>query len=392
MTLARTVPKLASYLRTLWRGRRRRSRRATPDPPRFLTYIVTFACNARCVMCDSWRKPSPDDLTLDEIDRIFAQLPRLDAVRLSGGEPFVRRDLLEIAHLAQDRLRPLFLHVTTNGFLTDRIVRFCEARRRDVPLHLLVSIDGVAAKHNRVRGHPKAWDYAVRTLEHLAARRHEFRLELSVNQTIVDAEGVEHYRRLRDFLRPLGIRNNMVMAYDASATYHLDRQVDIAPTQIGQFATFGEISTTELRELFDEVERDLAAYPFAERLAKRYYLRGIRNRLLGGEGRPNPPCVALRSHLRLLPDGSVPTCQFNTATVGNLRRHSFEEVWHGETAGRQRSWVGDCPGCWAECEVLPNAIYTGDLVKEALLPSRGRRGASAAPRDTQVGLPVIRET
>jgi AdoMet-dependent heme synthase len=56
---------------------------------------------------------------------------------------------------------------------------------------------------------------------------------------VVDAEGVEHYRELRDFLKPLGVRNNMVMAYDSSATYHLDEQADVAPTEIGQFFTFG---------------------------------------------------------------------------------------------------------------------------------------------------------
>ena len=118
--------------------------------------------------------------------------------------PFVRRDLLDIAHLVQDKLKPLMIHVTTNGFLTDRIVQFCEKRRRDVPLSMLVSVDGMDEKHNHVRGHDKAWDFIVRTLNALAPRQKELRMSLSVNQTIVDAEGVEHYKRLREFLEPLG--------------------------------------------------------------------------------------------------------------------------------------------------------------------------------------------
>jgi AdoMet-dependent heme synthase len=372
-----------------------RNRRRQAQLPRFLTYIVTFSCNVRCVMCDSWRKPSPDDLALGEIERIFSQLPRMDVVRLSGGEPFVRQDLPAIARLVQQKLRPLFLHVTTNGFLTDRIVRFCEQRSKDVPLQLLVSVDGLEDKHNQVRGHRQAWSYAVRTLEALAPRRRELRLRLAVNQTIVDAEGVEHYRRLRDFLAPLGVRNNVVMAYDASATYHLDSETDVAPTEIGQFTTFGELGDHDLRDLFDEVERDLEHYPFAERLAKRYYLRGIRNRLLGSQGRPNPRCVALASHLRLLPNGQVPTCQFNTKTVGSLRHQSFEELWFGEPARGQRGWVHRCPGCWAECEVLPNAFYTGDLMLESLLPRRrsGRKRQAdrrpPAPVPARKGLPVL---
>lgn len=384
-----------SYLRTVWRNRRRRVTSAPPDDPRFLTYIVTFTCNARCVMCDSWQKPSPEDLSLSEISSIFSQLPRMDGVRLSGGEPFVRRDLLDIAHLVQEELDPLFLHVTTNGFLTDRIVRFCEKRRKDTPLRLLISADGVGDKHNQVRGHDKAWDYVVRTLEELAPRRKELRMTLAVNQTIVDAEGAAHYRKLRDFLRPMGVRNHMVMAYDASATYHLDEQANVAPTEIGQFATFGEFSADHLADLFDEVERDLPGLPPLERIAKRYYLKGIRNRLLNGHATPNPGCVAMATHIRMLPNGDMPTCQFNTRTVGNLRRQSFTEVWGGESAAKQRSWVGACPGCWAECEVLPNAVYTGDLIADRVSPDRraGKRRqtpGTIGATEARKALPVIR--
>ncbi len=43
-------------------------------------------------------------------------------------------------------------------------------------------------------------------------------MRLSVNQTIVDAEGVEHDKRLRDFRKSLGIHNHVVIAYGRQAT------------------------------------------------------------------------------------------------------------------------------------------------------------------------------
>lgn len=369
-----TINRYLTFLRTLIRNRRQ-----ADDLPRFLTYIVTFTCNARCIMCDSWKKPSPGDLTIEEIERIFRQLPQMDVVRLSGGEPFVRRDLLDIAHLAQTHLRPLMLHITTNGFMTKRIIEFCEQRRKDVPLHMLISVDGVGEKHNQVRGSAKAWDSVMQTLLALAPRRRELRLKLAINQTIVDAEGARHYRELREVMRPLGVGHNFVMAYDASATYSTESEVDVAPREMGQFATFGEFTTDQLRDLLDEVERDLKKRPLAERVAKRYYVRGIRNRLLGGGGSPNPPCVALQSHLRLYPNGAVPVCQFNSGTVGNLREQSFAEVWAGVRRAKMRDWVKKCPGCWAECEVLPSALYTGDLLRETSRDTlRPRRQAAAS--------------
>lgn len=356
--------RLLQWFRTI-----RRIRAGMIDDPRFLTFTVTYSCNARCIMCDSWKIPSPDDLTLSEIGRIFDQLPQLDAVRLTGGEPFVRRDLLDICHLAQRKLNPLVMHVTTNGFLTDRIVEFCEKRTKDRELQLLISVDGVGEKHNQVRGTKNAWDHVVRTIKALTPRRKELRLSLAVNQTIVDGEGAEHYKQLREFLKPLGIRNQMVMAYDVSATYSTQRDIEVAPTEIGQFSTFGSFDRQDLVKLLDEVDEDLKTYSLPERIAKRYYLRGIRNRILHGIGAPNPPCVALRSHLRIFPNGDVPTCQFNSRIVGNLRQQRFRELWTGALANKQRHWVRQCPGCWAECEVLPSAIYSADLLRHSLFPS-----------------------
>jgi MoaA/NifB/PqqE/SkfB family radical SAM enzyme len=349
-----------------------RNRTGRRDRPRMLTYVVTFTCNARCVFCDSWRKPSKDDLTLEEIDRIFTDLPRMDVVRLTGGEPFVRPDFPEIVRLATKRLRPAVLHVTTNGFLTDRIVRFAERRDRRRPLHLLVSIDGLADVHDRVRGRAKAFDRAIATIEALAPRRRELRLRLAVNQTVADREGAWDYGRLRERLRPLGVRNQLVMAYAASATYSTASETVVAPQPDGGFEAFGRIPPGEIVALLDAAIDDLRDLPLPVRIAKRYYLEGIRNRLLGGRAEPNPACVALASHLRMLPDGDVPTCQFNTMRAGNLRRQSFRELWEGAAARRQRDWVGACPGCWAECEVLPSALFTGDL----LLPRRRSKRAS----------------
>ena len=146
--------------------------------------------------------------------------------------------------------------------------------------------------------------------------------------------------------------------------------MEVAPSQIGQFTTFGEFTESHLQTLFDEIEKDLANYPLLDRLAKRYYLLGIRYRLLADKGTPNPKCVALNSHLRLLPDGRVPTCQFNTISVGNLCHDDFADPWSSSRTQKQRDWVNKCLGCWAESEVLPRAIFTGDLLQKTLFPGK----------------------
>ena len=221
------------------------------------------------------------------------------------------------------------------------------------------------AKHNQVRGRDTAWSTRHRDAcgRWRPASERTRASSLAVNQTIVDAEGAADYRRLNAFLKPLG--------HPAPRRPRLRSQRHLQPRRRRSTppprpaATSPPSATSRSRQIAALVGRGRArcrpTWPWPERLAKRYYIRGIRNRVLRGRGSPNPPCVALNAHLRILPNGDVPTCQFNTRKVGNLRRQSFREIWFGPAAGSQRDWVRKCPGCWAECEILPNAFYTGDL-------------------------------
>jgi Fe-coproporphyrin III synthase len=331
--------------------------------PRLLTYTITFRCNARCIMCDSWKKDHGGELTLEEVRKIFSQLPHMDAVRLTGGEPFIRSDILGIFNAAVEQLKPARMVISTNAFRTEEIVYFCGARNRSVPLEMVISLDGLAVAHDRVRGVAGAFDRCVATIQALHARQRELNLRFLASQTIVDSDGISQYRLLRDELKKYGVPLQLVVAYNSSAAYSIDQEACAAPEQEGEFHTFGKLEREELASLFSEFEHDLAAFPLPVRTAKRYYLHGIRARLLKGVGEPNPPCVALASHLRVFPNGDVVTCQNNTTSVGNLREQPFQEAWNNSIAARQREWVRQCPGCWSECETLPSAIYTLDILR-----------------------------
>jgi len=315
-------------------------------------------------MCDCWKRESQNELNPDEIRNYFSLFPKMDFVRITGGEPFLRKDLPSIVKVIQQHLKPLFLHITTNGLMEERIVRFCEEYCPDNPLYLLVSLDGMREKHDYIRGIPGAWENAVATLKTLQSVRKKTRLKLAVNQTIVDAQGVTEHRKLKRYLEPFGIPVHAVMAYNASATYHQSDDVNVAPVAAGEFTTFGDFSCDQIGSLLKEIEGDLKQAPFLNKTAKKYYWSGVQNRLLSNRGYPNPPCVALSSHLRILPDGRIPTCQFNSRIVGDLRKDTLEDIWRSCAAEQQRQWVRACPGCWAECEVLPNAVYSGDLLRK----------------------------
>ncbi len=335
--------------------------------PAWCTYLVCYRCNARCRMCDSWRVRPGYEMTPAEVASVFARIGRLDVVRLTGGEPFLREDLLEIAEAVLRESRPMVIHITTNGSRPEAIVSFVERFSRPGLLRFMVSFDGLEDEHDRNRGEDVRFQTALESVRRLTALRKRFGLEVSANHTVISPQSLEDHEGLRRRLAELGVDVHSVLAYADSAMYGAKlrgRRAEhlIVPSGYPLHPMLAEA------DVLGFVERELSRLRESGnpllRWGKRYYLRGLRARLAGEKDpRPRPPCVALRSHIRLLPDGSVPVCQFNTEIVGNLLRDSFEAVWHGVAARESRRWVDACPGCWAECEVMPNAIYSGDIVR-----------------------------
>jgi cyclic pyranopterin phosphate synthase len=98
-------------------------RDAFDRPLRNLRLSVTDRCNLRCQYCmpeeDYLWLPRDDMLTFEEMNRlvdVFADLG-VDKVRLTGGEPLLRRDLDRLVRLLAANPRLQDLAMTTNGVL-----------------------------------------------------------------------------------------------------------------------------------------------------------------------------------------------------------------------------------------------------------------------------------
>jgi MoaA/NifB/PqqE/SkfB family radical SAM enzyme len=335
--------------------------------PSWCTYLVTYRCNARCGMCDSWRMKPGTEMSPSAVARVFARLGRLDVVRLTGGEPFLRDDLPVIAEAVMSASAPRVLHVTTNGSLTDRVLDFAERFSAPRRLVFLVSFDGHRDEHDASRGPRVTYDTALTTVRRLAELRPRLGIDVSVNHTVISEQSLADAERLRADLAPLRVEVQSVLAYAESSMYGLKlrgKRAEHAIVPAG-YPLHPRLQGADVTGFVEREMQRVAATPgVARRIAKLYYLRGLLARLRGdARGSFRPRCVALRSHVRLLPDGRVPVCQFNTETVGDLAADSFDRVWHGAPARASRAWVDACPGCWAECEVLPSALYTGDLLR-----------------------------
>ncbi len=126
---------------------------------------VTNRCNMKCSFCDFWPNgaPAKDELTVEDFERISAELSELGTflISIEGGEPFVRRDLVEIVRAFGRRHIPVLY---TNGwFVTEENARaLFDAGLQQVG----VSIDFAdAARHDEKRRLDGASERAWRAIE-----------------------------------------------------------------------------------------------------------------------------------------------------------------------------------------------------------------------------------
>lgn len=132
-------------LARLWLGQhrqakiRRRSSREETIPP-ILIASLTGRCNLSCAHCYSrthHRQTGPE-LTLEQWNGIFYQADELGVavIMLAGGEPLMRRDVVNLAGHYRNIVFPLF----TNGFLIDGdLVTYFRSNQNLIPV---ISLEG----------------------------------------------------------------------------------------------------------------------------------------------------------------------------------------------------------------------------------------------------------
>lgn len=144
----------------------------------YLILFVTARCNLLCKHCFytdeilNWK--SKKELSLAEYERIAARAKSVLQVSLTGGEPFIRKDLGEIILAFHERARTLFFNVTTNGLLERQILETVErlmARAPGLSLRLGLSIDGFAEIHDKTRDKPGGFQQVLATARALAPLR-----------------------------------------------------------------------------------------------------------------------------------------------------------------------------------------------------------------------------
>lgn len=161
--------------------------------PPFLIASITSSCNLHCAGCYSRQNHActdgapVDQLTSDEWKKIFAEARDMGIsfILLAGGEPLLRRDVIEAAGEYQDMLFPVF----TNGtLLDDDYMKLFDKKRNLLPV---LSIEGRRDKTDTRRG-SGVYDRVTSLMSRLQERGLIFGVSVTVtSENLTEVTGAE---------------------------------------------------------------------------------------------------------------------------------------------------------------------------------------------------------
>lgn len=318
--------------------------------PYKLTYAVTYRCNSRCEICNIWKKPIRHELEIVQIQRFFETNRYFNWIDITGGEIFLRMDLLEIMKIIIRTQPKLYLlHTPTNGFMTDRIYSVTKAILANKPKNYVISIslDGPKTVHDKLRGVKGAWDHAVATYKKLRTLQSKsfscyFGMTISGhNEAVLEQTYIELKNEIPHLKRS---DLHLNIAHVSSHYYgNSEKQIAMSDTianTIQSFTNNSPFPTTPMRLL--------------EKIYQKNITRYLRT------GKTPMPCKSLSSSIFINPYGIIFPCAMWNYPLGNIADFDYDiqKIWHASQTMRALKTIMQkkCPHCWTPCEAYQTIL------------------------------------
>lgn len=311
-----------------------------------LIFFVTSRCNAKCRTCFYWEElNAADDLSFEEIARLSATMPKFQEIWLSGGEPTLRPDLVDVIALFYRANGVRSVNYPANGLTPERLTRTVESALTTCPelrINLNLALDGLGDTHDRIRGVPGNFEKGLESLHLLEdLRRRAPRLRVHVN-SVVCRENVHE-------MLPLGERIRTEFDIDGHY-FQIIRGEPMDPALL-------EVHRNSLDRLYEDLKPLYRHY--AEKIGRRKGLLAragylgvlslyheIQASNFERHHRWPMPCTAAQTIAVLDANGDVRACELRER-LGNVRDHDCD--WNGFWSSRERREEIEAirrDGCW----------------------------------------------
>ncbi len=300
---------------------------------------VTNHCNFRCRHCFIDFSPK-NDLPLERYRSLGKEVGKLFWVDFGGGEPFLRKDLVDIVASFNCEV----LTIPTNGYFIDRVLKMTKeiVDRVEGEITIVLSVDGLKGLHDKIR-ETGSWDRLWETFRELRKIKG---IRVKIN-TVLCKENF-------DQIIPL-----MEEVYSHRPDFHsiiLLRGNPIDPT-------FSLPELAELRQIQEKIFEILGQYSYGHNSAKSRVLRNYHRfqwntSLLTIERQTQVvPCIGGLGHAVVMGNGDIQPCEM-LDPIGNIRDRSWEEVWNSFARKQQRRSIQrkECY-CTHNCALLQSILF-----------------------------------
>jgi radical SAM protein with 4Fe4S-binding SPASM domain len=277
-------------------------------------------------MCNIWKYPSKVEEEFKP--SLLERLPKLKFANVTGGEPTLREDFEEIITILFKRADRIV--VSTNGYFTEKIVKAAK-RFKGKNLGIRISIEGLPAANDELRGVRDGFDHGLRTL--LELQRLGLK-DVGFGITVSD-------RNAKDMIELYQLAKTMNVEF-ATAVVHNSYYFHKLDNKI--------VKQGEMIACFEELINELLKTEKVKNWFRAYFNYGLINYIKG-----NPrllPCGAGKDMFFLDPLGDIRSCNgMDEASVensmGNLKENDFEQIWNSQRAEKIRKSIKNCPkNCW----------------------------------------------
>jgi len=288
--------------------------------------ITTYRCINRCVMCNIWKYPTKVEEEFEA--KILEKLPKLKFANITGGEPFLRDDIEEIVSILLKKANRVV--VSTNGYFTEKIVDVAK-KFKNKNFGVRISIEGLPAANDELRGLKDCFDHGLRTLLQLQKIGLK---DIGFGITVSD-RNAEDMLELYQLAKAMNVEFATACVHNSYYFHKWDNKIT---------------EKEKVIKCFEELINELLKTNRIKNWFRAYFNYGLINYI---KGQPRLlPCGAGTDMFFLDPFGEIRPCNGMDTdsldnSMGNLKEKSFEEIWYSEKAKMIREKVKNCPkNCW----------------------------------------------
>lgn len=286
-----------------------------------LSIITTYRCNSRCSMCNIWKHPTHPDYELDI--ETLAKLPDgFDHINITGGEPTLRTDLLEICDTLYPKAKTL--EISTNGLRGSVLEKVVE-KYRDIKIR--ISVEGFGETNDTIRGERNGFDKKIEAMKCLIAAGGT---DLGFATTFQD-ENIDEVAELYQLAEGMKVEFATSALHNAFQFHKNDNYI---------------YDRVQVAKRVEGLVTDMLRSSSVKTWFRAYMNLGLIAKILGQDRLH--PCTQGTDNVFIDPWADVYACNVrNDLHMGNLRLESWNDVYHGARAATVRSQVATCPqNCW----------------------------------------------